>query len=332
VGQLSFWSADARPRALGDLEGLLCGPGRAEIFGRGSAARLTVVVGPEPEPEPEEDEEGDAAVEPETVDTPEPVAEPDPDAEDPEPVPDVDPDELAFLDLDPDEIAARLGLLAGPKRRADGVPDVERQYVASRAAAPASLRAAGGHDADTHADPELGVSPPRGCGDPGVQRQQRRIARTTQADDPLVTWRVRALCCALRARGVPAEVGRAQDGRPEVRTAFRADLVDLARAWTCGGGMKHVPDGFELDGPRLRLWVLAAGALDGTAYTLGLDPDAPGSSDRLLTASRHAGLGATLAGAERAPVLRIVGKRRHGRLGELLGRPPRDLADGVWPV
>ena len=177
------------------------------------------------------------------------------------------------------------------------------------------------------------MSPPRACGDSGVGRRRRRTARAPERlDDPLLTWRVRALCCALRARGVPAEVRRTEDGRPEVCTAFRADLVGLARAWTCGGGMKHVPDGFELDGPRLRLWVLAAGALDGTAYTLGLDPDAPGSSDRLLTASRHVGLGATLAGAARTPVLRIVGKRRHGRLGELLGRPPRDLADGVWPV
>ena len=59
MGQLSFWSADARPRALGDLEGLLCGPGRAELFGRGSLARLIVVLGPPPEPEPEEDEDGD---------------------------------------------------------------------------------------------------------------------------------------------------------------------------------------------------------------------------------------------------------------------------------
>ena len=60
MGQLSFWSADARPRALGDLEGLLCGPGRAELFGRGSLARLIVVLGPPPEPEPEEDEDEDA--------------------------------------------------------------------------------------------------------------------------------------------------------------------------------------------------------------------------------------------------------------------------------
>ncbi|MEJ2886455.1 hypothetical protein [Actinomycetospora aeridis] len=312
MGQLSFYSADARPRALTDLEGLLCGPGRAEIFGRGSAARLKIVLGPEPEPEDDEEDDedgGEDVADAPPDDTPGPA----PEIHDPEPVPALDPDELAHLDLDPDEIAALLG-------RAGGFPDTERQR---------------GPHAGTHADPatghDAGVSPQRACGDPGVRRQESRIARTA-VDDPLLTWRARALCCALRARGVPAEVGHTGDGRPEVRTAFRADLVDLAQAWTCGGGMKTVPEEFELDGPRLRLWVLAAGTLDGRAYTLGLDPDAPGSRDRLLTASRDAGLGAILAGAARTPVLRIVGKRRHGRLGELVGRPPRDLADGVWPV
>jgi hypothetical protein len=131
---------------------------------------------------------------------------------------------------------------------------------------------------------------------------------------------------------VPAEVGRAEDGRPEVRTAFRSDLAGLARAWTTDRGTKVVPPGFELDGPRLRLWVLAAGAHEGRAYMLGLDPAARDLDDVLLTASRRAGLGATLAGDGRPPALRIVGARRQGRLGELVGRPPRDLAEGIWPV
>ena len=129
MGQLSFWSADARPRALGDLEGLLCGPGRAELFGRGSLARLIVVLGPPPEPEPEQDDEDTTptpapstrspmqALRPRLRPTPgsphrsparhaEPVA---PETEDHDPAPDVDLDDLAFLDLDPDELAARLG-------------------------------------------------------------------------------------------------------------------------------------------------------------------------------------------------------------------------------
>jgi len=78
--------------------------------------------------------------------------------------------------------------------------------------------------------------------------------------------------------------------------------------------------------------VLAAGSIDGRAYTLGLDPDAGPRHDALLTASRRAGLGASLAEVGGVPVLRIVGRRRLGRLTELVGRPPRDLVDGVWPV
>ncbi len=309
MGQLSFWSADARPRALGDLEGLLCGPGRAELFGRGSLARLIVVLGPPPEPEPEEneDDEEDADAEkpgPSTsvgatltsnvriaTSSPARHAEAGDGAdEDDDQAPDVDLDDLAFLDLDPDEMAARLGLTPttpapGPEPldRDGGFPDVERQH-----------------------GPHAGTDPP----------------------DPALTWRAQAVACALRARGVPAEIARTEDGRPEVRTAFRADLVDLARAWSAGDGMKKVPAEFELDGPRLRLWVLAAGWHDGRAYSLGLDPEDRGTDGDLLTASRHLGLGASL----HLPALRIVGARRQRRLGELVGRPPGDLIDGVWPV
>ncbi|MDD7920854.1 hypothetical protein [Actinomycetospora callitridis] len=303
MGQLSFWSADARPRALGDLEGLLCGPGRAELFGRGSLARLIVVLGPPPEPEPEdaeevEDEEPDASPAStlalnarNATSSPARHAEPGDGAdEDDDQAPDMNLDDLAFLDLDPDELAARLG-----------------HTPASRLPEP---------------DPE-----PRESGFPGVECKRGRRA-CTDPPDPALTWRAHAVRCALRARGVPAEIGRTEDGRPEVRTAFRADLVDLARAWTAGDGMKKVPAEFELDGPRLRLWVLAAGVHDGRAYTLGLDPEDRGTDGDLLTASRHLGLGASL----HPPALRIIGARRQRRLGELVGRPPGELIDGIWPV
>lgn len=42
--QLSFFSVDARPPAVDDLGGLLCGPGQAVRFGRGGSARLSVVL------------------------------------------------------------------------------------------------------------------------------------------------------------------------------------------------------------------------------------------------------------------------------------------------
>ncbi len=47
VSQLSLFSADARPSRVGDLAGLLCGPGQIVRFGVGDQARLSVVL-PEP--------------------------------------------------------------------------------------------------------------------------------------------------------------------------------------------------------------------------------------------------------------------------------------------
>ena len=44
MDQLSFFSAEARRPRVADLAGLLCGPGQAVGFGRGTAARLSVVV------------------------------------------------------------------------------------------------------------------------------------------------------------------------------------------------------------------------------------------------------------------------------------------------
>jgi hypothetical protein len=44
VGQLSFYSAEARPPGVADLAGLLCGPGQAVSFGRGTAARVSALL------------------------------------------------------------------------------------------------------------------------------------------------------------------------------------------------------------------------------------------------------------------------------------------------
>jgi hypothetical protein len=44
VAQLSFYSAEACTPRVADLAGLLCGPGQAVSFGRGTAARVSVVV------------------------------------------------------------------------------------------------------------------------------------------------------------------------------------------------------------------------------------------------------------------------------------------------
>ena len=318
MGQLSFWSADARPRALGDLEGLLCGPGRAELFGRGSLARLIVVLGPPPEPEPEEDEDEDEDADAEHAEPEEPGpstsvgatltsnvriatssparhAEPGDGAdEDDDQAPDVDLDDLAFLDLDPDELAARLGL---PRRLR--LPAAE--------------------------------SPARDGGFPDVERQRGPHAGTRPTRSPPSTWRAQARARArLRARGVPAEVGRTEDGRPEVRHGVpcrprrpRPRVVSRGRNEDGAGGVRAGRAPVAAVGARGRV------RTTGRAYTLGLDPEDRGTDGDLLTASRRLGLGASTR--TRRPSA-IVGARRQRRLGELVGRPPGDLIDGVWPV
>ena len=56
---MSFYSADALPRAVTDLEGVLCAGGVLTSFGRGTAARLAIVLGAPPEvTEGPDDDEG----------------------------------------------------------------------------------------------------------------------------------------------------------------------------------------------------------------------------------------------------------------------------------
>ncbi|MEJ2869540.1 hypothetical protein WCD74_17320 [Actinomycetospora sp. OC33-EN08] len=285
MGQMSFYSADALPRAITDLEGVLCAGGEMSLFGRGTAARLTIVLGaPPPEPEDLPDDE------------PVPV-EPAPSVPD-EPVP-VEPAPSV-----PDEPPPPPTVLVDQRTWEEGVDEIPDDDLPVR-------------DDGPPADAEPGPPPPAPAPEP------------PSVTDPEAEWRAHALCCAFRGRGVPAEVERAPDGRPVVRSAFRADLLPLAQQWHTEA--KHAPDALHLDGPRLRLWVLAAGRWSGRAYTLGLDPSAPTTHEPLLTACQRAGLGATLAEDADAPVVRIVGRARQRRLAELVGGRPRALHDGVWP-
>ena len=284
---MSFYSADALPRAITDLEGVLCAGGGMSLFGRGTAARLTIVLGSPPPPPESEEEPADEDEAPAPDDEPVPVVRA-PSAPDPTPEPrtwEEGVDEIYDDDL--------------PVRDDGPPPDTE--------------------PAPTHREGRIEpLRPLEGSPHAGVGAQ-----------DPETEWRAHALCCAFRGRGVPAEVDRLPDGRPVVRSAYRADLLPLARHWHTDP--KHVPDPLQLDGPRLRLWVLAGGRWTGRAYTLGLDPLAPSTHEPLLTACQRAGLGATLAGGSGEPVVRIVGRARQRRLAELVGDRPRHLHDGVWP-
>lgn len=145
-------------------------------------------------------------------------------------------------------------------------------------------------------------------------------------------WRARSLVRACAERAVDAEFGRSEEGRPMVRSAFRADLTELAAQWL-RGAMKSVPREFAPDGPALRIWALSAGRFDAGGYLLGLDPNAPETHEPLAMALRRAGLSARLVGPRAGgPALRIAGRRRLERLAELVGPLPEGAIEQTWPL
>lgn len=171
-----------------------------------------------------------------------------------------------------------------------------------------------------------------GCGQV-VSFGQGRAARLSVVVEE--QWRAAAIADAFTGRGLAPELGSSQEGRPLVRTPFLADLAPLATQWTAGA-VKAVPAGLQLDGPKLRLWAVAAGRA-GTArmpsYLLALDPHAPDTHVPLAAALAAAGLAATKLGdAAGQPVLRVTGTRRLLRLSDLVGDPPTGAPSGSWPV
>ena len=107
----------------------------------------------------------------------------------------------------------------------------------------------------------------------------------------------------------------------EVRTAYSSRLNGLARAWPAAA------DQLFLSGPRLRLWVAAAGRpLDG-GYALGLGSDNPDIT--VDAAMRRAGLDGVVS--DHGHDYLISGRKRLHRLAELVGERPVAAPDGVWP-
>ncbi|GAA2791544.1 hypothetical protein [Saccharopolyspora taberi] len=145
-------------------------------------------------------------------------------------------------------------------------------------------------------------------------------------------WRARSLVRACADRGVEAELGSSDEGRPLVRTAFRSDLTGLAGRWL-RGAVKSVPADFAPDGCTLRLWALTAGRLEPGGYLLGLDPHAPETHEPLAAALARSGLPARFLGARAGgPALRVTGKRRIARLAELVGPVPDGAIERTWPL
>lgn len=141
--------------------------------------------------------------------------------------------------------------------------------------------------------------------------------------------RASAVMAACAAAGVAVEAVSTESGATALRTAFRCDLVGLAREWT-RGAVKTVPAGWQLDGAALRLWALAAGRPDERGgYLLALDPHAPQTHQPLVAAATRVGI--PPARVSRGPALRISGSRRIQRLVELVGPVPPQVARTDWP-
>nr|CTQ94381.1 hypothetical protein [Kibdelosporangium sp. MJ126-NF4] len=168
------------------------------------------------------------------------------------------------------------------------------------------------------------------CASGQVAHFARRAARLSVVVGE--SWRRDALATAFAERGIDHEVGVSEEEYPLVRTAFRTDLTGLADAWTRGAA-KAVPVGLALDGASLRLWALATGRWVQNGYMLGLDPNAPETHEPLAGAMTRIGLPTRLFGLrDGEPGLRLTGRRRIGRLVELIGRVPSSAAEPYWPV
>ncbi|MHA6792182.1 hypothetical protein ACVGVM_01465 [Pseudonocardia bannensis] len=157
---------------------------------------------------------------------------------------------------------------------------------------------------------------------------------TTVLPDPDRAPAVRAVAATT---GIRLEPATTESGAAALRTAFRCDLVALARQWT-RGAVKAVPDRFQLDGPLLRLWALAAGRPDHRGgFLLFLDPHAPETHQPLIAAATRAGLPPARVEpvdgecGPSGPALRISGTRRMQRLVELVGPPPIGVPAAAWP-
>jgi hypothetical protein len=144
-------------------------------------------------------------------------------------------------------------------------------------------------------------------------------------------WRVDVIAAEMRsALGLTAEIGPAEAGTT-VGTPWLSELLSMADEWT-RGAVKSPPVGWALDGPRLRWWALAAGRSVAGMYTLAL-----GASDEhawlaVGSALSMAGVPGVLVGPRAdGPAYRIVGRRRLGRLLELIGEPPDGVPDDAWP-
>lgn len=165
---------------------------------------------------------------------------------------------------------------------------------------------------------------------PGQVVRMGGTARVSVVVDEL--WRAQVLHAELRTRGLTATCVTTVEQHIGVRTPYTALLAPLGRAWL-RGAVKVPPDGFGLDGRRLRLWTAAVGYLDPPDFTLRLGPSDELAWPAVGAALAAIGLPAALLSSRAGgPAYRITGRRRIARLAELLGDPPAAAPKGAWPV
>lgn len=146
-------------------------------------------------------------------------------------------------------------------------------------------------------------------------------------------WRVHVLVAELALRGLAASWEPTGDERHAVRTSYTRVLKPLAVAWLHGPA-KRPPAAFHLTGRRLRLWLAAAGTPEPSGgFLLRLGEGDQECWQPIGAALAAAGLAGTLLGrGEGGPGYRITGRRRLGRLAELVGGPPRAAPADAWPT
>nr|WP_245972786.1 hypothetical protein [Actinoplanes lutulentus] len=107
----------------------------------------------------------------------------------------------------------------------------------------------------------------------------------------------------------------------EVRTAYSRRLNALANGWPQAAAQLF------LSGPRLRLWVAAAGGPQAGGYALGLDPE----KDPLPVEAALVRAGLAGRVSDDGRIYLVTGRRRLTRLAELVGERPSAAPQEVWP-
>lgn len=144
-------------------------------------------------------------------------------------------------------------------------------------------------------------------------------------------WRCAALLAALAERELPGEAVLGEDAVPTVRTPFSPELLAVADRWT-HGAVQGPPEHWQLSGPRLYCWAVAAGRHDEHGYLLSLGRNEE-SVVAVGAALHRAGLPGTLLGPRAGgPAYRITGRRRLALLRELVGPAPAGAGPLDWPT